>query len=171
MYVVGAPAGEWSPSKGVEMTETANGWEWSGLIGENDYFCFATALADGWTTFNTEYRLAPNTQNLEATPGEYALVLGQDRSFRGCGLECTYTVYQENYSNMAFAESYKDITIILDMNRGTLRALTEGSGITSIDGNEEESFYFNLQGAKVEKDTKGVIIRVTSGKAEKILVK
>lgn len=92
MYVVGAPAGEWSPSKGVEMTEISGGWQWKGLIGETEYYCFATDLADDWQTFNSQYRLAPTVQNLQAFPGDYSLVLGEDRSFRGCGMECTYTV-------------------------------------------------------------------------------
>ncbi|MDE6018126.1 MAG: hypothetical protein K2G85_04860 [Muribaculaceae bacterium] len=93
MYIIGSPAGEWGPDKGLEMKEVDGGWQWTGTVGINDYFAFATQLgeADDWDTFNSTYRLAPAEGNIPATEGEYELV-HKDGSFRGCGLECTYTV-------------------------------------------------------------------------------
>lgn len=93
MYIIGSPAGDWGPDKGVEMKEVEGGWEWTGTVGINDYFAFATQLGEAgdWETFNANYRLAPAEGNILATEGVYELE-HKDRSFRGCGLECTYTV-------------------------------------------------------------------------------
>ncbi len=101
MYIVGSPAGEWGPDKGVEMKEVSEGWQWTGTIGNNDYFCFATDLTSDpsdWETFNTKYRLAPESKDLLASIGEYTLVAGVDRSFKGCGELCTYTVSKDGDS-------------------------------------------------------------------------
>lgn len=102
MYLVGNPAGEWAPNKGIEMEEVAAGWQWTGIIGSNDYFCFATQLtteASDWATFNSTYRLAPESRDLQAVIGEYNLLQGVDQSFRGCGELCTYTITKvdDNY--------------------------------------------------------------------------
>lgn len=98
MYLVGNPAGEWGCDKGIEMTETSEGWEWTGRIEDNEFFCFATNLAEDWDTFNSLYRLGPEEQNTQAVIGEYELVLGVDRSFKGNGEICTYTVIKEGDS-------------------------------------------------------------------------
>lgn len=363
MYLIGDPAGKWDPSIGVEMTEKNGAWEWTGTVGENQYFAFATELMEDdkdWPTFNTTYRLSPQTRNTVAKPGEYELV-HQDASFKGSGAECTYTITKdgdsykltvvaneampeqietmgvvgdfgwendvpmtelgenlwtatfaelngkfkfrangawginfgpaddtmitedgslpvvnggrdfsvsdaknvtfildtkaltlytkfnstkatkfsvrgllsdwawdaaacfyetevagvysmtlpsikagtsfkiadsswsaqftsekadmvagETYSlvvndeaskNMAFGASYENLTLTLDTNNNTLKATTPGTGISEITTGNSEAVYFNLQGAKVEKDTKGVLIRISAGKAEKVIVK
>lgn len=74
--------------------------------------------------------------------------------------------------NMAFGADYDNLTLTLDTNKNTLKGSTSSeSGISEIATNNGEAIYFNLQGAKVEKDTKGVLIRVSAGKAEKVIVK
>ena len=64
LYLVGQPApGGWSPQHGIEMTEVDGGYKWTGTVGANDYFAFATQLldSDDWNTFNSTYRLSPAT--------------------------------------------------------------------------------------------------------------
>lgn len=93
MYIIGSPVGDWGPDKGLEMKEVEGGWQWTGTVGVNDYFAFATQLGEAgdWETFNANYRLAPVQGNTPATEGVYELE-HKDGSFRGCGVECTYTV-------------------------------------------------------------------------------
>lgn len=93
MYIIGSPVGEWGPDKGLEMKEVEGGWQWTGTVGVNDYFAFATQLGEAgdWDTFNANYRLAPVKGDTPATEGVYELE-HKDGSFRGCGVECTYTV-------------------------------------------------------------------------------
>lgn len=95
MYLVGAPAGEWNPAIGIEMTEVEGGWQWSGYVGAEEYFTFATQLeASGdWSTFNANYRLNPPADGTPAASGEYTLTLGgQDAAFRGLGADCTFFI-------------------------------------------------------------------------------
>lgn len=95
MYLIGEPAGNWSPTVGIEMAEVEGGWQWKGSISTDTYFAFATNLIDteDWGTFNSTYRLSPDANGTQAVEGEYALHLGgQDAAFRGCGTECTLTV-------------------------------------------------------------------------------
>lgn len=98
----------WSPSSGVRMTKVEDGWEWSGYMGEENYFAFATALVNPadydedtnlWTIFNEQYRLSPVVQDLEgdrdvvAEPGEYGLRFGTpEGAFHGIGSEVKYFV-------------------------------------------------------------------------------
>lgn len=101
MYLVGDPAGEWSPAKGIEMTQTDGGWSWTGNIGSGQWFAFATQLDESgnWDNFNANYRLNPPANGTVATTGEYALSLGgSDMSFKGAGAECTFLI-TENGGN------------------------------------------------------------------------
>lgn len=95
MYLVGAPAGSWSPQVGIEMTEADGGYKWTGTVGADDYFAFATQLldSDDWNTFNSTYRLSPAADGVEASAGEYALHLGApEGAFHGNGAEVSYFV-------------------------------------------------------------------------------
>lgn len=95
IYLVGDPAGAWSPQTGIEMTEADGGWKWTGTVGADQWFAFSTQLlnSDDWETFNSTYRLNPPANGMAAAPGEYNLVLGgQDCAFRGNGAEVTYFV-------------------------------------------------------------------------------
>lgn len=102
MYILGTgeQLGDWTLTKGAEMTEKKTGvWEWTGTITDSQWFCFATQLMDeehkdDWDTFHTTYRLAPQTNGTVAEAGEYELV-HQNASFKGCGLECTYTITKD----------------------------------------------------------------------------
>ncbi|MDE5871332.1 MAG: hypothetical protein K2H22_05290 [Muribaculaceae bacterium] len=95
IYIVGEPAGTWSPQTGIEMTEVDGGWKWTGTVGADQWFAFATQLldSDDWDTFNSTYRLNPPANGTVAGAGEYALTLGgQDCAFKGNGAEVTYIV-------------------------------------------------------------------------------
>lgn len=99
MYLVGAPAGSWSPQTGIQMKEVDGGWKWSGTVGADDWFAFATQLldSDDWDTFNSTYRLNPPTNGTVAADGVYTLELGgKDRAFKGNGTEVTYFIKEVN---------------------------------------------------------------------------
>lgn len=72
--------------------------------------------------------------------------------------------------NIQLTESVKNATVEFNLSDKTLKVSTS-TGINSIGSADQNAIYFNLQGAKVEKDTKGVLIRVSAGKAEKVIVK
>ncbi len=95
LYLVGEPAGSWSPAVGIEMQESDGGWKWTGTVGANQWFAFATQLldTDDWNTFNSTYRLNPPANGTVAAAGEYALTLGgTDCAFKGNGAEVTYFI-------------------------------------------------------------------------------
>lgn len=96
LYLVGQPAGEWSPMVGIEMEEVDGGYKWTGTVASDEYFAFATQLLESndWDTFNAEYRLSPEANGTVASDGEYALHFGApDAAFRGMGdEEVTYFV-------------------------------------------------------------------------------
>lgn len=95
MYIVGDPAGAWSPQTGIEMTEFDGGWKWTGTVGADKWFAFATQLldSDDWDTFNSTCRLNPPSNGTVAGAGEYALELGgADRAFQGNGAPVTYII-------------------------------------------------------------------------------
>lgn len=95
MYIVGDPAGSWSPAKGIEMTEADGGWKWTGNVGSNQWFAFATQLDESgdWNLFNSTYRLNPSENGTVAAFGDFTLELGgADRAFKGCGEAATYII-------------------------------------------------------------------------------
>lgn len=102
MYIIGEPAGGWSPSVGIEMEETDGGWKWEGTIGSNDYFAFATELGDpnDWSSFNENYRLSPDAgDGALALNGEFGMHHGfPDCAFKGAGVPATYFVKEQNGS-------------------------------------------------------------------------
>lgn len=98
LYLIGAPAGEWSPAVGIKMKNVAGGWKWSGTVGEDDYFAFATMLqspdAVDWNAFNAEFRISPDDgDGTPAEPGQYGMHLGSPSgAFRGTGANVDYFV-------------------------------------------------------------------------------
>lgn len=100
MYIIGAPAGDWSPAVGIEMEEVDGGWKWEGTVSVNDYFAFATELdpSGNWDNFNSNYRLSPDGgDGTVAIGGSHTMHLGApDCAFRGTGIPVTYFVKEEN---------------------------------------------------------------------------
>ena len=103
LYLIGEPAGGWSPQKGIELEKNDYyTYKWSGTIGASEYFAFATNLLDSedWDKFNDSYRLSPETDQLEAKSGEYALHSGKPaNAFKGNGINSTYYVWFDTYDN------------------------------------------------------------------------
>ncbi|MBD5264149.1 MAG: leucine-rich repeat protein [Bacteroides sp.] len=103
LYLIGEPAGGWSPQKGIELEKNDYyTYKWTGTIGASEYFAFATNLldSDDWDKFNDSYRLSPETDQLEAKSGEYALHSGKpDNAFKGNGINSTYYVNWNSYLN------------------------------------------------------------------------
>lgn len=99
MYIIGQPATTWSPSVGIEMQEVDGGWKWTGVVGENDYFAFATELdmSGDWSNFNANFRISPNDgDGTAATEGTHAMHLGApDCAFKGTGYPVTYLVKED----------------------------------------------------------------------------
>lgn len=73
-------------------------------------------------------------------------------------------------NNISLTESVEGATIIFNLSNGNFEVKTN-TGIGEIATDNEPAVYYNLQGAKVEKDAKGVLIRVRAGKAEKVIIK
>ena len=103
LYLIGEPAGGWSPQKGIELEKSDYyTYKWSGTIGASEYFAFATNLLDSedWDKFNAGYRLSPETDQLEAKSGEYALHSGKPaNAFKGNGINSTYYVGWDSFWN------------------------------------------------------------------------
>ncbi|MDE6523643.1 MAG: hypothetical protein K2L17_12560 [Muribaculaceae bacterium] len=95
VYLIGDPAGVWSPQTGIEMQEADGGWKWTGTVADGQWFAFATQLldSDDWATFNSSCRLNPEANGTVADAGSFPLELGgADRAFKGSGSEVTYFV-------------------------------------------------------------------------------
>ena len=103
LYLIGEPAGGWSPQKGIELEKSDYyTYKWSGTKGASEYFAFATNLLDSedWDKFNAGYRLSPETDQLEAKSGEYALHSGKPaNAFKGNGINSTYYVGWDSFWN------------------------------------------------------------------------
>lgn len=107
LYLIGNPAGGFSPSKGIEMDEIDGlgheTWTWTGEMQENDYFAFATKLLDApteenntWNEFNANYRLSPAADGTEAVNGVFPLHFGApDVAFKNVGTYSKYCVTRD----------------------------------------------------------------------------
>lgn len=117
IYIVGDPAGAWSPVKGIEMKEVDGGYKWTGTIASDKWFAFATQLLDkeDWDTFNSTYRLNPSVNNTVAAPGEFGLILGgKDNSFKGCGAEVTFFIKETDGAYTLTVSSESDVPVVPD---------------------------------------------------------
>lgn len=72
--------------------------------------------------------------------------------------------------NMAMASTCKDATLILNTNEMTFEVVANPqSKVEEINVAGTEAVYYNLQGVKIAKPEKGIVIRVANGKSEKVV--
>lgn len=101
MYIVGDGVfGGWDPAGGVEMTLSGpDTYSYTKTISGDVYFVFATGRAsssDDWSTFNSNYRMAPTSNNYVVTIGNtYKTTkgLGNSYKFTGDGSSYIFTYY------------------------------------------------------------------------------
>lgn len=99
MYIVGDGVfGGWNPAGGVEMTQSGpNTYSYTTSAFSGDvYFVFATGRDSNWGTFNSNYRMAPTSNNYVVSIGNtYQATQGQNNSYKftGDGSSYIFTYY------------------------------------------------------------------------------
>lgn len=100
MYIVGDGVfGGWDPAGGVEMTQSGpNTYSFTTSAFSGDvYFVFATGRNSDWGTFNSNYRMAPTSNNYVVSIGNtYKATQGYDNNsykFTGDGSSYIFTYY------------------------------------------------------------------------------
>lgn len=99
MYIVGDGVfGGWDPAGGVEMPQSGpNTYSYTtNAISSDVYFVFATGRNSNWDTFNSNYRMAPTSNNYVVTIGNtYKATKGQNNSYKftGDGSRYIFTYY------------------------------------------------------------------------------
>lgn len=137
-------------------------WEWGYYFMEGEepgvYFLYLDSVESDWEfkIANQDWSEQYTTQNLEMVAGEvYDL-----------------TVNDGSSSNMGTADSYTDVLMTLNLNNNTLSFTGTGmSGINTVEVTNGGTQYFNLQGVRVDNPAKGMYIRMTDGKSEKVILK
>lgn len=137
-------------------------WEWGYYFMEGEdpgvYFLYLDFVESDWEfkIANQDWSEQYTTQNLEMVAGEvYDLTVNDGSSF-----------------NMGTADSYTDVLMTLDLNNNTLSFTGVGmSGIKTVEAANSKVQYFNLQGVRVDNPVKGMYIRLTDGKSEKVILK
>ncbi|MDE7403276.1 MAG: alpha-amylase [Muribaculaceae bacterium] len=154
-YVIGEVNGnDWACDNGVKMNKTSNGFtatiDVQGKAGTG-YFSFTKGLASSWDALNTVGRFAP-AADTELVPDGPAASFGQ-----------VYVDHKAFY----VADGKYDLTV--DWGAKTASIKKSGtSAIESVEIDDMQPVFFNLQGQKVENPQGGVFIKVTGKTAAKV---
>lgn len=153
LYLIGEPAGQWKPSVGIGMTETAPGvFSWEGELKENQYLSFVTELDSNndWNVLNS-HRYGPESDGTELSPNTaLGLVYPKDGAWK--------VVVTDNY------------TVVVDTKAMTVKALNS-VGVNCLEAVGNDAVYFNMQGMRVANPENGMYIRISNNKSEKVIVK
>lgn len=76
----------------------------------------------------------------------------------------------DNGQNYYASEKLKNVKLVMDLANNKLTVSISTAAVKTIDRENETPVYFNLQGVKVENPEKGLYIKITSGKAEKVIL-
>lgn len=161
-YVIGeVDGGTWSPSDGVEMIKDGSKFyatvEFNSVSGSS-YFSFAKSLCPTWDDLNA-------AGNRFAPPADTELILdGEAKAFEECA--------DGNTAKAFYAVTGRyDLVVDWTAKTAALKSAGSQSGIECIEeivDGEQPTVWFNLQGQRVEKPSKGIYIRVQGGKAERV---
>lgn len=156
-YVIGTLAeGAWNPSIGVQMTGNGEGVYTANEVTlvESEGSCGFAIVAnlgntdEDWSTVNA-LRFGPSVTDTPATVGENTEIASGDLSWS----------LEPGTYKMVF--DYKNLTLTISE--------AQGNGVEGIETENGEAVYYNLQGVRVQNPDKGIYIRVTNGKAEKVM--
>ncbi len=143
----------------LALRGTFNNWEWLPT------YCLCETAEPGVFSISiphieagAAFRITDKTGNWKYTSSVTDMVVDEEYSLQDYG------------NNMAFGKSYDNVTLILDTNTSTLKATgSVADGVEVISSSNEAIKYFNLQGSQVSEDTRGLLIRVSGGKAKKVI--
>ena len=123
------------------------------------------------------FRFYNNTSFTVSVPEGYTLT---GIAFNGTNLGTSWTYSNGNLSGSTWTPSSSTNTVTIGKNaNGNNPAITtmtvyysDGNGVESIVTiDDSEAVYYNLQGVKVANPEKGIYVKVSNGKASKVLVK
>lgn len=162
MYLIGnLSGGNWSTTNPVVQTSKSGNtyvWKDAELVDSSDgysYFSFVTTKGSNWDAVNRSDRYGARTHDEIVSTGGNAVEL-----FRA----------NENASS-AFAWKTRPgiYTVTLDLDNMRLN-LSSGSEVEVLDAEESEVRYFDLMGREVPDPVKGMYIKVSGGKASKVII-
>lgn len=137
-----------------------NGWSWDPMycLTETSNAGVYTVTIENYEA-GTAFKLSDNGWVQQYTSQNKTMVANQDYEL---------TVNDGSSSDMAFAESYAVLTIVLDTNNNTLNATTGGTAVDSLIATDAAPVYYNLHGVKVDNPEHGIFIRMSNGQASKV---
>lgn len=163
LYLIGHTNGyEWATDKGVAATGQNGVYIWNDLSIDDSgdgsgYFAFATVLGADWDAVNGGDRYG-------ATSSDLPIANGQSADIR------LYAVNVDASGSQSWKIAPGKYTITADL---ASMKLTVGNtnGVDSMEADEAQAAYFNLQGVQVENPAPGIYIRVCGGKATKVRIR
>ena len=164
LYLIGNVNGfDWKTDQGILMTKAGNVYSTTATIddaGEGcGYFAFATVLGEDWDALNSGDRYGAPAKDTPASVGEIHTVTHYPAMVNASASE----------SWMIEPGAY---TFKVDLKHKELSIAKSGTvGVDSLESENAEVIYFNLQGVKVNNPSKGIYIKVTGNKREKVMVR
>lgn len=149
LYIIGNLC-EWNPSAGVELANEGEGLYTASQIempGETSYFSFCTQLGQDASDWNVGQRYGASEDGADVMENN-TIVAGSN----------AFTVAGGTYN----------VTVNLADKTVTLTACST-DGISTVASEEGNAVYFNLQGTRVANPENGIFVKVSGGKAVKIV--
>ena len=180
VYVIGTIAGAvWDPNAGTELTKQPNtdqGWaDYAGRIevvaadgSSSGEIAITTLKSSDWSQVNSHRWATPSNDDSiddvispDLAPEnrvKIALAPGDYKSALAPGDYYIHVYFTADGGAPAFM---------------TLKRIEEGNplGVDSLETSEGETLYFNLQGLRVAEPQSGIFIRISGGKAAKVLIR
>lgn len=148
-----------TPATPLALRGTFNNWEWQPsfcLYETKEYGVYSITIPH--IEAGEAFRITDKTGNLKYTSSVTDMEVDKEYNLERYG------------TNMAFGKNYDNLTLILDTNMSTLKAFGSlADGVEAISSANDGARYYNLQGTQVSENTHGILIRVSGGKAEKVI--
>lgn len=169
LYLLGNLEGKsWASAHGITQHKKNGGvYEWSNISFDDSgdgysYFSFLTKLdtTDGeWTLANDSDRYGAASDNELITVASSASIVCYPVNVSASGAKA-WKVNPGNYQIKADLATKK-------------LTLSTSTGVDNIDMDADsgETYYFNLQGEPIANPTNGIFIKVTGGKATKVMIR
>jgi hypothetical protein len=164
VYLMGTFTG-WDTSKGVAMTKNGNIYTIDDITlttdGDYSYFTLVTKLGSNWDEVNEGDRYGAATK-------DELITMSQDGTATASVVKYPVNVSVSGALSWKFASNNNRYAVTFDYAKMTI-SLALLSGVESIEADDAEAVYFNLQGVRVNNPEKGIFIRVANGKSSKVV--
>lgn len=165
LYIIGNVNGTaWSTETPVKMTKEDNKFTAEAVVddaGEGfGYFSLCTVTGEDWNAVNSGNRFGPAEADAPVAVDSPAEMTLYKEGVNASACKSWKIAATEEGHKYVFTADFDTMTVKVDML----------SGIASVDSeNASEAVYYNLQGVRVDNPANGVFVRVSGGKATKVV--